>query len=1094
MAAPVLSPPTTYAFIPPPPLPEFYLPKEAGSKGSSTSSSPSAGTASQALVRVKTKTKVQVSKQSRLQTSSDNEGALAPPPQLPAAPGDATDETVIKITSTRATSAPFMHLPPPPPPGFGDYDVPPLAVYHICRICIRPRSARYHREHPIPINGVPPPPGICRRCRVTKVEEDVSTETMVARPKEKKLIEVVKKGESNEIKLGLACVVPEEDLVSRQEMKDRRARRLLRELDRQQRLREESQETGQGREITYRHVRVRETERTVSPATAREGFRIPPLPPPQPPKPKTTSSSTAQDAVDALSAQSQEAVMMSSAVAATSIQVQPTQMPSSRSVRSVRVTEIVKEDAAKASSSASSSTSTRSGTKATARTSSVVFKPERTDSQIRKIAREEVEKYRQAERILEAHPDAYAHGRMIPVQRRIEREADTAEPLPWRKESDRIEVRVEREKEAVVAPDPSSRQAEQGQRSSRKEKEWDTFDGQTGSSQKYTGSGWSTAHSNRDGERDFVIERVVKRDSQPAGNRKSVDSRQSRARPEAKDPQDDRSTTSGSQSVASDKTRWAHPNEQPTPAVNTHSEPPVNVKQPEATSWEYASRTYETTGVRLPPSRKYDVIEVIERVEMTPKPPNPAPKLRGGGSKADNRTNSRISERVQELKEDAERQERAQTEVSPPRRPPASARSSKPSERESWNNESAGRTASRHSSRYQQEDVDIRYTREEAPSEAVRGPSALSGRTARSQQSEHTQRSRQTAEPARDAVRDGERVRAFDRRMAALEVRNPQTASLQAGRSDDRRRGGADASDSRPSVHPALSRSARTMRSPEREYIHIERTVHPADEPWDSRPSGNRPLDYYIDTEELWRFPSAAPNADPQRQSQIDAPKRRESDGRKHRELRKDSPSETSTRVRFAAKVDFSPTPPGSDASSTQFRMIGARGGKGRQNDGGVESAEDLIAEYERRGRARARDRAAPAAEERQKVYHYERDTRSPVNDREAVGGPQEPMEEQPRLDGVDDAAYRPRKSRPLARALSESPSRERLSEAFSARQCKTSSKARVDGFGPYRPEEPRTGSTEVVDGSDHASRKDERFGHSDRRWVEDLPDRTARW
>ncbi|KAF2723128.1 hypothetical protein K431DRAFT_292850 [Polychaeton citri CBS 116435] len=44
-------------------------------------------------------------------------------------------------------------------------EVTKLAIYHICRICLRSRSRRFHREHPIPADGVPPPPGICRRCR-----------------------------------------------------------------------------------------------------------------------------------------------------------------------------------------------------------------------------------------------------------------------------------------------------------------------------------------------------------------------------------------------------------------------------------------------------------------------------------------------------------------------------------------------------------------------------------------------------------------------------------------------------------------------------------------------------------------------------------------------------------------------------------------------------------------------------------------------------------------------------------------------------------------------------------------------------------------
>ena len=60
-----------------------------------------------------------------------------------------------------------------------------------------------------------------------------------------------------------------------------------------------------------------------------------------------------------------------------------------------------------------------------------------TESEIRTFARDEVERYRQAERMMHAHPNAYAHGRMVPVapavpvERRIEVVRDTAATRPW---------------------------------------------------------------------------------------------------------------------------------------------------------------------------------------------------------------------------------------------------------------------------------------------------------------------------------------------------------------------------------------------------------------------------------------------------------------------------------------------------------------------------------------------------------------------------------------------------------------------------------------------------------------------------------------
>ncbi|KAK4990800.1 hypothetical protein LTR66_006720 [Elasticomyces elasticus] len=77
-------------------------------------------------------------------------------------------------TTTRAVPAPYEashpKVPPPPPPPTQPFAAltrtgEPFVVYHICLQCRRPRSVRYHREHPVPLGLVPPPPGICRRCR-----------------------------------------------------------------------------------------------------------------------------------------------------------------------------------------------------------------------------------------------------------------------------------------------------------------------------------------------------------------------------------------------------------------------------------------------------------------------------------------------------------------------------------------------------------------------------------------------------------------------------------------------------------------------------------------------------------------------------------------------------------------------------------------------------------------------------------------------------------------------------------------------------------------------------------------------------------------
>jgi len=182
--------------------------------------------------------------------------------------------------------------------------------------------------------------------------------------------------------------------------------------------------------------------------------------------------------------------------------------------------------------------------------------------------------------------------------------------------------------------------------------------------------------------------------------------------------------------------------------------------------------------------------------------------------------------------------------------------------------------------------------------------------------------------------------------------------------------------------------------------------------------------------------------------------------------------------VRFASKVDVSPTPPDSEASSTQFRMIGARPSTKAKTTRAGESGEDLIAEYEeRRGRSRARDRARPAAvEEEGPDYYYER---------------KEVERSRSRCDGAENGSERKeggrsrsREPKPIGWAVSESPSRELHGEIHAG--------DKEDGFGPYRPDMPRPDSTdlnslEVGSGSGHGEHAwGKQSGHG--RWQEDLP------
>ncbi|TKA66057.1 hypothetical protein B0A55_09917 [Friedmanniomyces simplex] len=297
----------------------------------------------------------------------------------------------------------------------------------------------------------------------------------------------------------------------------------------------------------------------------------------------------------------------------------------------------------------------------------------------------------------------------------------------------------------------------------------------------------------------------------------------------------------------------------------------------------------------------------------------------------------------------------------------------------------------------------------------------------------------------------------------------------------DSRAGRSDAGTERTtkfSEAPVSERSSRPARSPEREYIFTERIVEPAGRQWERERSRDVPGRRYVETRELFstskgsRAGSTQPTSQPSRNYRAI-----------YREVKAGDDSEHSSgRVRFASKVDVSPTPPDSEASSTQFRMIGARPGSRRKvvaEGGERERGEDLIVEYEeRRGRSRARDRARSGGvgEGQKQEYFYER--KGVESSRSRCDGAEDPSE---RSGGGSPEKREPK---PLARAFSESPSRELHSEAPAW--------ANEDGFRPYRPEMLRPNSRdidslEVGSGSGHG--EDRGVKHSAHgRWQEDLP------
>jgi hypothetical protein len=116
--------------------------------------------------------------------------------------------------SSRPQVVPIVAVPHPPQtrqatsPPLQTEQQPQLATFHVCRVCCRPRSEKYHLQNPIPFGGVPPPPEICRRCRVKNVEE------------KDQHVQLVATKESMPVKIGVACLSRDESCVTKERVRE----------------------------------------------------------------------------------------------------------------------------------------------------------------------------------------------------------------------------------------------------------------------------------------------------------------------------------------------------------------------------------------------------------------------------------------------------------------------------------------------------------------------------------------------------------------------------------------------------------------------------------------------------------------------------------------------------------------------------------------------------------------------------------------------------------------------------------------------------------------------------------------------------------
>lgn len=632
--------------------------------------------------------------------------------------------------------------------------------------------------------------------------------------------EVVELQESNQVKLGIKCLIPDNDSATTDVLRARATERFMQDKEYME-LESASERKG---DIIYRRARTSAPQKSTQTYAYRPAQMM--VPPPPPRSAPRTIAVTSSEKTEVMKASNAATKGQNATIRAESPDPAGPMPIRAASPKELRRVDSVQEVTKTRRSSRSRHSKHR--------TSIVIeaYKPEREEAEIRRLARDEVVRYRQAERMMEAHGNAYAYSQR-PV---VETEVAQPEPVPEPVARVPVERRIALEKDVVDRPwikdsEPSHKlDYAKSQRSARMRTELERATG--------------TEDVERTQKR-FALLQV------------------------ARELEEEQKATPRRNYASSDKTRFPGSSEPRRPKV---AENPT----------------------------RYDVAETEE------------------ASKAASDERFMNVERFK----DAERRN-AFFVKSMTRDRQAEGDSSSSSE---W--------------------TDQEYWLDGQPTGAVVGLSSKTAKT-RDEQPSTTSRTRrlvlQRQPIASEATPREQEVASYPRRSEG----NVDRVSRHSRR-EYTERSTTDAlpypaeesmvSAQMPSPQPLPSKAKKSQPTdPEGEYTYVKRTVQ------HKRASSRLGEKPYYEVEETFgrRSKPAQAELKPQKEAQIECQRK---DNNHHT-------SDVSSRVKFAKQVEFSPTPPGSDASSTQFRKLGRM----RRDLGVTETGGDLIAEYERRGRARSR-------------------------------------------------------------------------------------------------------------------------------------------